>query len=143
MVTRVRFQSLLELSALAQGSVRDDETAGEAAGRLKPKGRWCLLGAEGNCANFASWATDSHGPKLPSLPTCFPRFRCPASVFFLCSQLGCLMRLGHQWASTLPQTCFSSSPSITYPYPPTERCKLFFTTWDIEDFRMTFIRWGF
>ena len=43
---RVCFQSLLQFAGFARGSGRDDATAGEAEGSLKPKGLWYALGAE-------------------------------------------------------------------------------------------------
>ena len=79
MVTCVRFQSLLQFAGFARGSGRDDATAGEAEGNLKPNSMWHPLGAEAT-ADFASWATDSHSPEVPSFTTCCPRFRCSAYI---------------------------------------------------------------
>ena len=90
MVTCVCFQSLLQFAGFARGSGRDDATAGEAEGSLKPSSMWQPLGAEA-AADFASWAADSHSPEVPSLHHLLPQVPMLCLYSSSCSQLGCLM----------------------------------------------------
>lgn len=117
------------------GPVGGGEAAGEAEKSLKPSGRWHLLGAKGNCANFASWATDSHSPEVWSYPPAAPR----SDTSLLCSSsssyLGGLMRTGLLGACILPHPSIPQHPLLLRP---TENSS--FTMWNISDCRMALDR---
>lgn len=128
------FPKPFQFAAFAWGSGKDDAIAREAEGSLKLNSRWHFLGAKAT-ANFASRATDSHSPEVPSPMHLLPQVQ----MLSLCALPLLPARLPREsWPSgdqhPAPDLLSISQHYLLTPIPTQSALQTFFTMWNISDF---------